>query len=135
MGSIIDKNNPFWYRVLISSNIDKSSLAPDNQFILTVQIHEMNANNSKNLNYLINVYNETQKFRLCPAKIKVDEKMFLPCFDRGILKSKLFFRNAWEIDEDDLESLVIKKDDSPFIPNDVLDAPVLKVLKRKNLEN
>jgi hypothetical protein len=51
---------------------------------------------------------------------------------RAILKRSLFVKNAWEIGENDLGSAVINKDDSPVIPEGIVDLPVLKVLNKKN---
>lgn len=126
----VDKNNPFWYRVLISSNIDKGPFKSNSLFV-TARYHEMNTNCSQNLDNLISSYNVLKQFRLCPAEIIDDGKDIKPYLNKAILKRTLFVRNAWEIGDNDLESIVIRKGDSPLIPNDVVDAPILKVLKRK----
>ena len=127
----VDKNNPFRYRVHISSNIDEKSFQSVNLFVLTSRIHEMNASSSTNLNNLINSFNTLKQYRLCPAKL-IDNGKIEPYFDRAILKRTLYIKNAWEIGEHDLERVVIKKNDSPIIPNDISDVPVLKLLKKKN---
>ena len=72
-----------------------------------------------------------KQYRLCPAKI-IDNGKIEPYFDRAILKRTLYIKNAWEIGEHDLDRDVIKKNDSPIIPNDISDVPVLKLLKKKN---
>lgn len=128
----VDKNNPFWYRVHISSNIDEDSVKTSSFIVCTSRFHEMNANSSRNLDYLIGGYNKFKRFQLCPALIEENGKINKICFDKAIIKKALYFRNAWEIGELDIDSVVIKKGDAPIIPADIMDAPVLKVLKKRN---
>lgn len=127
----VDKNNPYWYRVHISSNINTKSFQSGDLYIFASRFHEMNASTPTNLDYMIKGFNFFRQYKLCPAKITNDGKVE-PFFDKAILKRSLFVKNAWEIGEYDLDFVVIKKGDSPIIPNDVVDAPVLKVLKRKD---
>ena len=129
----VDKANPFWYRVHISSNIGDKEFKSGNLFISASRFHEMNANSSTNLVNLINGYKTIKQYRLCPAKI-IDIKTgkIEPYFDKAILKKELHIKNAWEIGEHDLDNVVIKKGDSPIIPKSEKDAPVLKVLQSKN---
>lgn len=128
----VDKNNPFWYRVHVSSNIDKDEFKSGNLFILASRFHEMNANSSINLDNLINGFNTLKQYRLCPAKIiDINTGQIEPYFDRAILKRELYIKHAWEIGKHDLDNVVIKKGDSPIIPDNVINAPVLEVLKNK----
>ena len=40
------------------------------------------------------------------------------------------FRNAWEIEMDDMAKIAIEPDDEPFIPEDKKDnAPIIEVIK------
>lgn len=128
----VDKNNPFWYRIRISSYFDIGSCKSDSLLLSTSRINRINANSSQNLDNLINEYCVLKQFRLCPAKIMDDGKDIEPYLDSSILKRKLNIRNAWKIGENDLDRVVFEKGDSPLIPNDVVDAPVLKVLKKMN---
>ena len=61
----------------------------------------------------------------------IDGTGFEPNINKGILKRSLHVRYAWEIDENDLDFAAIRPDDTPFIPNNVSDAPVLKALQKK----
>lgn len=128
----VDRNNPFWYRVHISSNIENKEFKPGNLLISASRFHEMNAVSSKNLDNLINGFKILKKYRLCPAKI-IDLRTgaIEPYFDKAILKKELHIKNAWEIGEHDLDNVVIKKDDSPIIPENEQSPPVLNVLKSK----
>jgi hypothetical protein len=127
----VDKKNPFWYRVHISYNIDKKTFQPGNLFISASKILEVGASSSKNLDNLINNFDILKQYRLCPGKI-IDNGKIKPYSDREILKRTLFVKNAWEIGEHDFDSVVIRKNDSPIIPDDIEDVPVLKLLKKRN---
>ncbi|MEQ8192768.1 MAG: hypothetical protein ABRQ39_32700, partial [Candidatus Eremiobacterota bacterium] len=127
----VNKNYPHWYRVHITANISKMDLQETSFFQVTSKTHETNANNSENLDRIIGTYNIKKNYKLFPAQI-IDGKME-PFFDLFISKRELNIVNAWEIDEHDLEAIAIKKNDEPFIPDNVTDAPVNKVLNRKCL--
>lgn len=126
----INKNNPHWYKVLISKKIDKSSLA-DGQFItMSSRFHRMEPMNSTNLDNLLLGYQTFNKFILIPAHVDKDFKM-IPILELGIFKTELKIKNAWEIGLHDFERVVITEEDNPIIPDNVKDAPILEVLKEK----
>lgn len=126
----INKNNPFWYKVLVSKNIEKSSLA-DGQFItMSSRFHKMEPKNSTNLDNLISGYKVFNKFILIPSHIDKDFKM-IPILELGILKTELKIKNAWEIGIHDFERVVITEEDNPIIPDNVSNAPIIEVLKEK----
>jgi hypothetical protein len=127
----VDRNNPFWYRIHISSNIDWESLKQNRQLFLQSRIHEMNANKSENLDNLIREFKEKKEYMLCSAKIMSNGKI-QPFFDKSIIKRSLIVKNAWEIGENDLDRVVIRKDDSPIIPDNIEFIPVLKLLDEMN---
>lgn len=129
----INKQHPYWYRVCISSNIDKPKKGKG-LFLVASRFHELNANTPENLNKLIELYKGFKHYTLYPAHI--DHKGdFTPDLSIGISKSELIIKDAWEIAPDDPESIVIKKGDNIIIPKNIKDAPVLEVLKlRENRE-
>lgn len=127
----VDESNPYWYRVHISANIEtKNSLQSNRFFAVASRIHEMNANSPENLNNLIGVFNTMKKYKLYPAKISHDGNGIKPFFDRGILKTTLIIKEAWEIGENDLDRIVIKGNDRPIIPEGNTEAPILKILNK-----
>jgi len=129
----VDKNNPHWYRVNISRNLDSKSFPSGQIFTLPSRHHEFQPSNSNNLDNLIDGYNFIKQYSLCPAKL-IDGNKIVPYYDLAIRKRSLFIKNAWELDEHDLDSVVIKENDEPFIPSGVIGAPVLKVIaKRKSI--
>lgn len=126
----ISKNNPYWYKFLISKNIDRSSLA-DGQFItMSARFHKMESENSTNLDNLLRSYQIFNKFILIPAHIDKDFKI-TPVLELGISKTELKIKNAWEIGIHDFERVVITEEDNPIIPDNVIDAPILEVLREK----
>lgn len=130
----IDKNNPHWYRVLVSTNIDKESLESCSLFMVASRFHEMNPTSSKNLDDAIHIFNSLKHYILYPAKIADNGIDIEPFLDMGILKRKLDVRDAWEIGENDLDCIAIKENDQPIIPDDISDAPILKLLQRKYIK-
>jgi hypothetical protein len=123
----VDKNNPYWYRVNISSNLDNIfSSQPDNYIVVSSRSHQMEPTSPDNLNNLIALYNAEKKYKLYPAKIS--DNNIMPYFDKSILKTTLTIKEAWEIGEHDLERTAINENDSPIIPEHIKDAPILKVL-------
>lgn len=127
----IDKHNPNWYRVHVSSNIEAELMNESEVIFSTSRVHELHANSSQNLDNLVNEFSKRKQYLLCPAKLSKNGFGFEPDTTRAILKRSLNIRYAWEIDEHDLDVVVLKKGDSPVIPEHIVDAPVLRALRRK----
>ncbi len=128
----VNKNKPFWYRVHITMNLDSKEFQSNELIISMSRIHEMNAENSNNLDILTNGFNALKQYQLCPATISTTKESIQPYYDKSILKKSLFIKNAWEIGENDCDCVVIKKSDCPIIPTGTTDAPILKLLKKLN---
>ncbi|MCF7909805.1 MAG: hypothetical protein K9L58_04745, partial [Candidatus Omnitrophica bacterium] len=131
----VDKTNPFWYRVHVSSNLRKEAIGTENLIVSLSRFHEMNARSFQNIDLLIDGYNIEKQFRLLPAQINSDGTGIKPYLDRAILKRTLIVKNAWEVGENDLDSAVIKAGDSPVIPEGVKNPPVFKLLSKKGRRN
>lgn len=129
----INKAHPFWYKVMVS--INEKTLAPSlEQLVLTPsRFHLMAPKDSINLDRLIAGFHHFKKYQLLPAIIN-NSGTIEPFFEKGIMKASLHIKEAWEIGKDDLESAVIKDDDSPIIPLEHKnDAPILGILKNKHM--
>lgn len=126
----IDKDNPYYYRVLITANIDKNLNNKGELTLATARIHKMGPKDSKSLEYLINQFNVRKEYKLYPAGKIFGENGFESYYNKGILKRELNIRNAWQIGEHDIDRVAIKENDNPIIPKDINDAPVLKILKK-----
>ena len=127
----INKDNPNYYRVLVTANIDKNLNNKEELTLVTARIHKMEPNDSKSLEYLINEFNARKEYKLYPAGKIFGKNGFEPYFSKGILKRELNVLNAWEIGENNIERVVVKENDKPVIPKNIIDAPVLKLLKKK----
>lgn len=126
----INKNSPFSYRIHISKNINKDESKEGSLYTLNTRIHEMNPVNSNNLDRLISNCNRAKKYIFFPAKSNIENNAVEPYVENGILKHKLFIKHAWEIGINDLDRIAIRKEDNPIIPSNIVDAPILEVLKR-----
>lgn len=126
----IRKDNPYWYKVLISKDIKKNQMKDGSFISLSSRFHRMEATSSTNLDNLINGYEYFKEYLLIPAYINKDTNM-KPFPELGILKTKLKFINAWEIGIHSPESVVITKDDIPIIPENIENAPILELLKER----
>lgn len=128
-----NKQNPFWYRVHITSDIVNEFLKlKESYFGVTARFHEMTPKNSINLDRIVEGLKISKKFSFCPAMISKDGSEIVPYFDKIILKQKIEIKNAWEIGFQDIEGSVIKKGDDPIIPDNIVNAPVLELLKKIN---
>lgn len=126
----INKEHPYWYKVAVSIN-EKVILVSttDKFFQIPSRFLQMTPKTPENLNNLIYGFKSFKKYSLFPASM--DESCRVdPFFDKGILKTSLKIKDAWEIGENDLERAVIQKDDNPIIPDEHKDnAPILVILK------
>lgn len=127
----VNKEHPHRYRVLLTKNIPHSEKSKNNSIMTLARTLEMYAESPTNLNNLVNGYKYFNQYFLCPAYI--DENGQIEIYeDLGILKKELSIKSAWEVSELDVESLGIRDDDTPIIPNGVVDVPLLKVLKKRS---
>lgn len=130
----VNKNNPNWYRVHISKEINSDSIKETDLITVASRCHDMFPETNKNLDNLISGYKYFKKYALFPAEFNPNGSINKIYYESGIVKNKIIFKNAWEIGENDIDSVVIRKEDNPIIPSNVLDAPVLGLLKKKNKE-
>jgi len=126
----ISIENPHWYRVHITSNINGVEKDGD-EFILASKSHELNALNSRNLDNLTQLYEKFNSYTLYPASMN-SSGQFVPDLTRGIKKKELIIKNAWEISLNNIDSVILKEGDDIIIPENIENAPVLEVLTLKN---
>lgn len=129
----VDRNNPSWYRVHISKKIDGENLSNDMILFSLSRFHELKPKNSHNLDILIDLYSKVKYFWLYPAFLQKNGSVE-PYYELGIYKRELTIKSAWEIGRKDIDSVVMKDSDKPIIPSDKLDAPILEILNRDNME-
>lgn len=126
----INKENPYWYKVLISKKIDKKEVRNGEFIFQYSKFHKMTPENSDNIDKLITGYERFKKYLLVPAHVDNDLNM-TPFPELGILKTELNIINAWEIGVNDFERAAIMDDDNPIVPDDIPNAPIFEVLREK----
>lgn len=126
----INKNNPYWYKILIDKKINKDGIANGGFISSSARFHKMEPQNDVNLSRLIKAFEHYRQYILIPAGFDSGLNV-TPYPELGILKAQLKIIDAWEIGIHDFERVVITDDDSPIIPDNVTNAPVLEVLKEK----
>ena len=126
----IDKHHPHHYRVVLGSNVERAKLRKDTPFFTVMQrVNTMTPNTSQNLDSFLEAYRSVGAFCVAPAVVAVDGQYPEPIGDFSILKRELIVREAWEIGINDIDGMGLLPDDEPFIPDDVSDAPVNKLLE------
>ena len=127
----VDEKKPHTYRVHVSSNVSLEDFPKDKLLITASRFHEMHPTNSSNIERMLTEYTKKGHYRLCPALFDSNNQI-TPFLSHSIVKTNLVVKSAWQIGLQDLDRVVIRDDDQPIIPNDVINAPVLQVLAEKN---
>jgi hypothetical protein len=128
----IDKNNPYWYRVCIGTNLQKLKNFKSRYITSATRMHTLNPNSDKNLNDLIKAFDHFKQFRLTPAKVSDGGKSVQPIFEKSIIVKEIVIKHAWEFGVGDIDSSGIMKSDNPIIPDSESNAPVIELLKSKS---
>lgn len=128
----VKRKNPYWYKVLITANLEVLKLeAKERYFNVTSRIHQITPNNPDNMYRIEQIVKSKTKFLFCPAQMTMDGKDIEPFFEKGIVKSEIEIKNAWELGLNDPAGIVIIDDDDPIIPTGIENAPVLEILKKR----
>jgi hypothetical protein len=133
----IDQKNPYCYRVVISpSNNMEKHFDEFKQIMFPARIHTMNAKSSINLKRFESALIANEYFYICHAMINHSTEV--PVTDKSLKikknKSSIKIINAWEISEDDFVAYYgILPDDRPVLPKGFTKAPILEMIKRKQL--
>lgn len=124
----INKNNPYWYRVLITPFLDGENRT-NGIFTVSSRFHLMESQNPNNLLQIIKAFENFGFLPLLPATTATGA---FELDSNSLIKIKnLSVKNAWEIDINDIEQVAILEDDEVVIPVGVKEVPVLKVIERK----
>lgn len=126
----INKNHPHWYRIHITGKQIVEQHSSDGLLYSTSQLHEMWPETAENFDLVVNNYERFRRYILYPAKV-IGRNSIEPYYEKGIYKHELFVRWAWEVGENDFDNAGIKHDDDPYIPSNIIDAPVIALLERK----
>lgn len=128
----VNKDHPFAYNVVIGSNIvvPKDRLATK-EIVTVSRINRMRPDKSINLDTFEERYGRVGSYLILPAflpDVHASPELFP---DLAIRKQTIRICQAWEVGENDLDSAAIGPDDSPIVPLEIRDAPVLRLLERR----
>ena len=124
----VDKNNPAYYRVVVSTNIDSIVMQPSDHFVIVAKIYNMTPTSSENLDRFRESYKTTKLYWIMPAFMEGGMLTLDP--DLRILKHGIVIRPAWQVEAHDPDVSAIHEDDNVLIPKDVQNPPIFDTLKR-----
>jgi tetratricopeptide (TPR) repeat protein len=132
----IDKSNPSHYKVLVCQSFDSPSRNDYTFHMFNGQVHQMTPETTANLDNFKDFLHLDVGYYLVPATYS-STSLQLDIGDERywIKKSKVHIIEAWKVDENDVEAIVITSDLNPIIPNGVHDVPVFRTLKLRTLES
>lgn len=122
------------YGVVIGSNLpDDGEFGRGQEIVSISRVHHMDNTNPMNLRMFQERFERTGKFWLMAAHWPNEKTQ--PIFDETtiITKTSVRIAPAWQIGDNDLDSVAIGPEDDPIIPTTILDAPVLRLLERRKL--
>jgi hypothetical protein len=124
----ISKQNPAHYGVIVGPNYSLSDLRDSNAktVVFVSRIHRMEPTSPENLDRFLEAYQKWGKYYLAPAQMEPKPALV----SGAILKRHLHVRQAWEIGENDPESVALHEDDDPVVPDGIADPPVKQTLER-----
>ncbi len=133
----INRSEPFWYRVLIGTNVNRKALRGAKFFAIVNKTITMKPTSHVNLERFLEAFAKIGAFFITTA---VDEKGSLGdlqvFYESSILKRNLNVRWARDVARHDPDSVAIHIDDDPILLPGQENAPVVELLnwKRKNAE-
>jgi hypothetical protein len=127
----IYKSNPHHYGVIVGPNIDhiNADFRSGDTVSLISRINRMTPATSENLTNFLKAFNKFNAFLLIPAQLPTNRQS-VPEFEfkLALLKRHLHIRPAWQIGENDHDIVALDDDEDPFIPEGVVNDPVIKAI-------
>lgn len=131
----IEAKNPTWYRIGIGTNVDKKN-PPSETLMMVTRLHTMTPDSTANIDRFMESYKKYGFYLFAPAFVPKGQTTPEVIIDVGIVKKQIIEKNAWEIGPEDIDDIaLITPDTKPFIPEGVVNAPVIETLKNKKLTN
>jgi hypothetical protein len=127
----IHKSNPHHYGVIVGPNINHigAGLRSGGTISLISRINRMTPATPENLMNFLKEFNKFDAFFLMPAQLPSSSQSMPEIeFKLALLKRHLHIRPAWQIGENDHDIVALDDDEDPFIPDGVLNAPVIKAI-------
>lgn len=135
----VENDNPCAYKVLISPDLNRlytSWQQAEKRYVVAAsRFHKMDSHDDTNIRLFKQAVERFKFAGLTACLIDKDNRMVTTdgnCYPRVIPIRSISFVEAWSIEENSPESVAILASDTPIIPEGhEADAPVLKILKRK----
>jgi hypothetical protein len=128
----IDKEDPTAYELVVGTNLPASDAGKEpREFISVSRMHRMDKPNPLNLKRFEDRVARTKRYAAFPVQAPTGENNMEMFGDLAIMKNTIRIAQAWQIGENDIDSVAIRPDDNVIIPPDVVDVPVLRLLDRR----
>jgi hypothetical protein len=128
----IDKEDPTAYELVVGTNLPASDAERGPREIVFVsRVHRMDKPNPLNLKRFEDQVTRTKRYGVFPVQAPTREKDMEMFGDLAIMKKTIRIAPAWQVGENDIDSMAIRPDDNPIIPPETVDAPVLRLLDRR----
>lgn len=128
----VDQSNPHAYNVMISTNLLEQSVDEETITLTVARTNHMEPQNSENLNRFVESFNRIGRYVVAPIQMDMTTNRPLGFIGNiAIEKTELNVRPAWEIGEHDIDIIGVRTEDSPIIPPNVKDAPVVAALSKR----
>jgi hypothetical protein len=127
----IYKSNPHHYGVIIGPNFnhDSKDFRSGDTISTVSRINRMTPVTSENLTNFLKSFEKFGAFFLMPAQLPSSRQSVPEIeYKLALLKQSLHIRPAWQIGENDHDIIALDEDEDPFIPEGVMDAPVVKAI-------
>lgn len=127
----IYKSNPHHYGVIVGPNIDHvtADFRSGDTVSMISRINRMTPATSENLTNFLKAFNKFDAFFLMPAQLPSSSQSTPEIeFKFALRKRHLHIRPAWQIGENDHDVIALDDDEDPFIPDGVVNAPVIKAI-------
>ncbi|MFK5894527.1 MAG: tetratricopeptide repeat protein [Pseudomonadota bacterium] len=123
----ISSHEPFNYRVCLTENI----MSGESKIVTTIyRLNTMTPNTDKNLNIFLNAYETAGRFNFTYGVLN-NGKLSASFNKKFVIEiTDLIVMDAWQIGLNDMECMAINKDDTPIIPENIKEPPVLDVLNK-----
>ena len=90
----------------------------------------MTSSSTSNLDQFEESYRRVNKLYLMPAFLNSDSSYPEFVGKAFIIKNKVIFKWAWEIEENDEDIAALRPDDNPVIPSNISNPPILEILDK-----
>ena len=123
-------SNPHAYAVIVGPNVKIVRGSQNSTVGFVSRINIMTPNDSRNLDAFLSEYRRHGRFVLASAHLPDLTSIPNPMLETVLGKYHLEVRPAWQVSENDPDSIALDLDDPPIIPAGEPNAPVLKALEK-----